>query len=298
MSSRKTACILLNYRGVDSVLRLFESLKACDWPEKSIFVVENGSNDGSLEKLRSIFGEDQVVSTPVNLGYAGGMNLGLRHALKTDCEFFWILTKDLTVEPNCLKDLHSLWPRLESPGFLGSLTDLNGGDQVYFFKAEIDRKGRTRHGNKGRTIPEIAELKNEFGETDYVNGACVFTHRSVLEKVGLIPEAYFLYFEDCEWGFLAKKAGFKNYVSYRSRVHHHREVGGFNRTAEYYCRRNAYVFKKRNGFERPWLKLSELLKVQKALVKSWLKRDERLLEVLKAVRSDIVEEKTGLGPWR
>lgn len=295
---RKTACIILNYRGAQSALRLIDSLEKCAWPDKQIIAVENGSGDNSSEILSQRLGQENVVSLPVNLGYAGGMNAGLKHALKTDAEFFWILTKDLTVEPDCLKHLHALWPKLENPGMLGSLTDLNGTDAIYFFRASVDTKGRTRHGTKGRSIPEIPELKAEYGSTDYVNGACVFTHRSVLEKVRLIPEDYFLYFEDCDWGLQAVRKGYKNYVSYRSRVHHHREVGAFNRTAEYYCRRNAYIFKKKFGFAKPWTKTVELLKLRKAAFKSWLRGDQKMLEVLHAVREDISNEKTGLGRWR
>lgn len=280
-------------------MRLVENLKLVDWPAKEIFVVENGSPDESKQKLEEALGASHVISAPVNLGYAGGMNLGLKHALeKTDAEFFWILTKDLTVERDCLRVLHELWPKLKNPGFLGSLTDLNATEKVYFYQAHIESDGRTRHGTKGRSIAEIPELKSEYGPSDYVNGACVFTQRSVLEKVGLIPEDYFLYFEDCEWGLRATRLGFKNYVSYRSRVHHHREVGAFSPTAEYYCRRNAYLFKKRNGFLRAWSKTSELLKIQKHAFKSWLKGDKKMLEVLKAVRRDIADEKSGLGPWR
>jgi GT2 family glycosyltransferase len=131
-----------------------------------------------------------------------------------------------------------------------------------------------------------------------VNGACVFTSRAVLEKVRLIPEDYFLYFEDCEWGLRATRLGFKNYVSYRNRVHHHREVGAFNPVAEYYCRRNAFLFKKRNGFLRAWSKPLELLRLQKAALKAWIKKDAKMLEILRAVKRDVRDEKSGLGPWR
>ena len=295
----KTACIVLNYKGTQSALRLIKSLKELDDDDKEIFVVENGSPDNSREIFERELGSSQVVATAVNLGYAGGMNLGLKHALeKTDAQYFWILTKDLTVERDSLSQLHKLWPRLHKPGFLGSLTDLNATEKVYFYQAQIEPSGHTRHGTKGRSVGEIPELSKEFGSTDYVNGACVFTSRKVLEKVGLISEDYFLYYEDCDWGLRATRLGFKHYVSYRSRVHHHREVGAFNPVAEYYCRRNAFLFKKQNGFLKSWSKTAELLRIQKATFKSWLKGDQKMLEVLRAVKRDVQAEKSGVGPWR
>lgn len=295
----KTACIVLNYRGYETALGLARQLLALPWPDKYVFVVDNGSPDDARERLIEHLGAEHVVHSKVNLGYAGGMNVGLKHALEnTDAEYFWILTKDLTVEADCLKVLNELWPKLDRPGFLGSVTDLNGTDQLYFFKSHIDSKGRTHHGNKGRSIGDFPELKAEYGTTDYVNGAAVFTSREVLNKVGLIPEDYFLYFEDSDWSLKARRLGYKHYVSYRSRVHHHREVGEFNPVAEYYCRRNSYLFKKRNGFAGPFTKFFELMKLKKATFKNRLKGNDRLVKILKVVEQDVRSEKTGPGPWR
>lgn len=293
----KTACLILNYRSAESALKLIASLRASHHKEIEIFVVDNASNDGSVRTITEALGEDHVFPNPENLGYAGGLNFGLRQLLDRDFDFFWILTQDITVEPDSLSELHKLWPKLKNPGFLGSLTDLNGSEKVYFYRAKIDSKGKTKHGTKGRSIPEIPELRDGYGETDYVNGACVFTHRSVLQKVGLIPEQYFLYFEDCEWSLNASRLGYKNYVCYKSRVHHHREVGAFNRTAEYYCRRNSYLFRKKNGFVRAWTKPYELLKLQKLRIKYWLKKDQAMLDVIRSVYRDIKIEKFGRGSF-
>lgn len=298
MNSPKTACVLLNYRNPEEILPLVESVRKCDWPNKEIYMVENGTNEDAVKFLQDLVGPKNVVSTKVNLGFAGGMNLGIKYALDQGAEFVWCLSKDMTVEPNCLRELHTLWPKLDNPGLVGSVIDLNGTDHVYFFQAKVDSSGKTKHGNKGRTIGQIPELRQEYGSTDYVNGSCIFTHRSVLEKIGLIPEDYFLYFEDCEFGLNAQKAGYKNYVSYKSRVHHRRPIGEFNRTAEYYCRRNAYMFKKRNGFAKPWTKALELIRAQKNLLKSKWRGNERLLEVMHEVVKDIREEKLGPGRWR
>ena len=294
----KTACVLLNYRQPEKLLPLLKSVEACACPNKSIYVVDNGSGPESVDFLKHNIGSAKLVVTDANLGYAGGMNLGVQAALDDGADFLWLLAKDLTVEADCLQNLHSLWPRLSNPGLVGSLTDLNGTDQIYFFRASIDKLGRTKHGNKGRTIQQIPELKADYGPTDYVNGSSVFTHRDVIKKIGLIPEEYFLYFEDCEWGLRAKRAGYNNFVSYRSRVHHAREAGGFSSTAEYYCRRNAFLFKKRNGFARPWTKFFESLKLQKKLLKAKWEANTDIVKVLSEVQRDVAAEKTGAGPWR
>jgi len=239
----------------------------------------------------------QILRISPNRGFAGGMNMGLKRALDQGADWVWLLSHDLTVEPDCLEQFLKLWPQLEKPGLLGSLTDLNHTDRVYFYRALIDARGNTRHGTKGRSVDQIPELQqHSFGSTDYVNGSSVFTHRSVVERIGLIPEDYHLYFEDAAWGLRAIRHGYKNYVSYRARVHHHREAdgGSFNATAEYYCRRNSWVFKKQNGFNRPWTKSLELFRLRRDLMKSrikeWLKSDphaQQRSEILARVIRDL-----------
>ncbi len=294
----RTACVLINYRDPTEVLRLYKNIERCRWRDKDVYIVDNGSGSEVVARIQAEIGIRNTIVVPENLGYAGGLNAGIRFALANGAEYLWLLTKDLTVEPDCLEQLHALWPKLDQPAFLGSLTDLNATDNIYFHKATVDFNGRIRHGVKGRKISEIPELSDEYGETDYVNGACVFTSRAVINEVGLIPEEYFLYFEDSDWGLSARRKGFKNYVAYRSRVHHHRESGTFNTVAEYYCRRNAYLFKKRNGYAGPFTKFFELLRLRKSILKAYLKNDKRMLEILRTVASDVSQEKWGLGRWR
>lgn len=265
------ACIILNYRDAKAAIKAAESVLASRGVKAKIYIVDNASNDGSVEILeQQNQGRFEVIKSAVNGGYAAGMNQGIKTALEQGAQYLWLLTQDITVEPDSLNHLCELWPRLERPGLLGSLTDFNGTDKLYFFRSFIEN-GHVRHRTKGRSIGDIPELKNEFGPTDYVNGACVFTHRSVIEKIGLIPEDYFMYFEDSDWGLAAQRAGFKNYVCYRSRAHHWRRLDEFNGNAEYFCRRNSYLFRKRNGFAKPWSKALEVLRLKKLYWKTRLK---------------------------
>jgi GT2 family glycosyltransferase len=266
-----------------------------------IYVVDNDSADGSLNVLsQASSGLFELIANRENFGYAGGMNAGIQKALADGVDYLWLLTQDMTVEADALRILRDLWNRLDRPGMLGSLTDLNGTEKVYFYRSFIEG-GHVRHRTRGRSIVEIPELHHEFGFTDYVNGACVFTHRSVLDKVGLIPEEYFMYFEDSEWGLRAQRAGYKNYVSYRSRVHHWRQTDCFNSTAEYYCRRNAFLFKRRNGFAKPWTKTVELARLLKYYWKGRLKLAfnpenpalVKLVPLLREVYLDVRRERFG-----
>ncbi len=281
----KIACVGLNYKSPKSILRLMHSLLNLDvsllQQKPQVYLVDNGSQDDSVEliekEIQSLAKKErsrvELLKIEKNRGYAGGMNFGIQTALNHGFEYIWCLTEDLTLEPTSLSALVQCWSSLERPGFLGALTDFNGTDSVYFFRAHIDKYGRIRHGVRGRKLSDIQEVQGrEWGETDYVNGSCVFTHKSVLERVGLIPEEYGIYFEDAEWGLSSLRAGLKNYVSYKARVHHHRELSGrLNMRAEYHCRVNAYKFKVRNGFATRWTKPLELSRQSRKWLKVALK---------------------------
>jgi GT2 family glycosyltransferase len=303
-----TAIVVLNYRAADSTKRLLHSLGQQVGAEPfTVFVVDNASTDDSYEQLAK-FAEDlngqlpgpakaqfKVLRAAQNLGYAGGMNFGLRAASASGADFFWILTQDLTVEADALARLQKLWQGLERPGLLGAVTDLNATDEIYFAGAQVDLKGRTSHPTEGMRLAQVPELLSaEYSQTDYVNGACVFTHRSVLEKIGFIAEVYFMYFEDVEWGLAARKAGFINYFSHRARIHHHRGNQDFNPVAEYYCRRNSFLFKRRNGFAGAMTKFIELNRQRKYLLKStlksWLNPSDSKAKQLRLILSDVVRD--------
>lgn len=306
MSSRESyfpliAGIIVHYRSPESLIRTVQSFENLRWPNKKLIIVDNDSGGESIARLRSQLHDVSLIESGRNGGYAAGMNRGIAEAQKLGAEYVWLLGQDITLEPDCLEILHDLWPRLQKPGFLGSLTDFNDTEEIYFFKASVDKDGRVRHRGENGSIRDFSELRSEYGTSDYVNGACLFTHRSVLDRVGPIPEEYFLYFEDVEWGLQSLRAGFQNYVSYRSRAHHHREVKARNWTAEYYCRRNQFLFKKRNGFLKRWAKERELLSLRwlktrtrwKVLTKSEKSEHQKSVQVLKEVIRDLQNEKWG-----
>src|SRR5215813_7550938 len=85
--------VVLNWNGLADTLACLESLRGLQYPRHSIVVVDNGSSDGSLDALRrasASFGFD-LIEAGSNLGYAGGNNLGIRHALERGADYVLIL---------------------------------------------------------------------------------------------------------------------------------------------------------------------------------------------------------------
>jgi len=97
--------IVLNWNGKDDTLECLGSLQQLDYPNFETVVVDNGSTDGSEDVIRSAFPSVNFIQTGRNLGYAGGNNVGIKHALSHGADYVWLLNNDTTVDPNALTAL-------------------------------------------------------------------------------------------------------------------------------------------------------------------------------------------------
>lgn len=252
MSSPRIFAVVLNFDALSATKKAVESVENSKPHPPKIIIVDNPKTESQARILKEMFPQHQVIASPANLGYAGGNNLGLRSALEQGAEYLWVLSNDTEVTESTLDEMLKVAQMNSNVpiGLVGSLTVYDHSDHLYFFKGLIDKRGRTRNALERTPLGQIQELKTSlFGETDFVNGASILVGRSALEKVGLIPEDYFLYFEDPEWSLMFTRAGYRNLVAYKAKVYHLKgQQLQRNYVAEFYCRRNEYFFRLRNGF--------------------------------------------------
>lgn len=192
-----------------------------------------------------------LVDTGANLGFAGGNNVGLRYALADPlCQFVWMLNNDTIVEPHSLSALVQHMQDNPDTGLCGSL------NLSYYQPATILCLGGKPYNRwTGRvrtpTYPALEQLAPSSPSIDYVNGASMLATRAFLERVGLMEEAYFLYFEELDWAMRAKGEFSLGYA--RDSVVYHKEGAtiGSNRDrenrsllSEQYLTRNRVLFTK------------------------------------------------------
>src|SRR5512143_3495530 len=109
----KIAIVVLNWNQRDATVACLDSLARADLQGAEVFVVDNGSRDGSVEALRARLPAERLVLLPENRGYAGGNNAGMRAALEAGAELVLLLNNDTTVSPDFLLPL--LWALNENP---------------------------------------------------------------------------------------------------------------------------------------------------------------------------------------
>jgi GT2 family glycosyltransferase len=248
MSQPSVACIVLNYNGREITLQALESLGAMTYPSCHRIVVDNGSTDGSFEAIAERFPEVTQVRTEVNLGPAGGANLGIRHALERGYDYLLILNNDIEVAPDLLTELVQVAEGDPSIGIVGPKAYYywdrerlwSAGDRIVF------REAVTRKRGQGEIDRGQHDRDEEMG---YVSGCAQLVRRAVFEEVGLWDPIFHLSFEDADFCLRARKAGWRCWFAHRARLWHMVSVstGGYRAPKTYQTARSTAIFVRRHA---------------------------------------------------
>jgi len=209
--------LVLNWNNYPDTARCIESLKKLDYPNYRLVAVDNGSTDRSVERLRERFPNLKIIRTGSNLGFAGGNNVGISHALENDAELIWLLNNDTVVNKHALTPLVDTITQSRETGLVGS--------SIY----KYDEPDRVETHGGGRIRYPTAQLiyntgNNTGADLDYISGTSMLIKREVLEKSGMLDECFFMYWEDVEFTQRVKKLGYKVAYAPESIVYH-REHG-------------------------------------------------------------------------
>lgn len=242
MSKETVSIILLNYGGASDTLACLDSLRNLQrGPQEAdirVVVVDNASPDDSVmrlkERLHARPEEFLLIESAENLGYSGGCNLGLRHELNLPAgerpDYIWLLNNDTTTDPGALAAL--LQESRRTGGLVGSL--------LLYPDGSYQQVGTRLNAWTGRSrgYPE-ASLRDGM-RVDALSGASMLIPVWVLDRVGLLDETFFLYFEDGEFSRRCARAGFLLTVALDSRVYHKEgaTTGRKSPATQYYYHRN------------------------------------------------------------
>ncbi|HEY3593992.1 MAG TPA: glycosyltransferase [Polyangiaceae bacterium] len=213
------AIIILNYRTPDLAIDCLASLASQIEPDVHVVVVDNASGDGSADRIEQFvvesgFGEwCKIVRSPLNGGFAAGNNIGIR---AVDADAYILLNSDTIVREGAISLFREAMRQRPDAGLIGPrLECLDGTPQVSAFRAptptsELLRSARTGMVTKlFKRHDMIMPVTDEAIEADWLAFACVLIRREVVDKVGLLDDGYFMYYEDVDYCQRARQAGFK-----------------------------------------------------------------------------------------
>lgn len=201
----KVAIIVPNWNGADFIANCLASLEN-QTLKPDIVVVDNGSDDSSVEIIEKNFPQVRLIKNPKNLGFAGGVNIGLSYALDNSYEYAGLFNNDAVAEKTWVEKLvKKLEKKPELGAIAGKLLKKNGktidstGDLYSAWGLPIARQ-RNEKTEKAASKDELA-----FGATA---GACIYRAQAV-KDVGLFDEKFFAYYEDTDFNFRLQLRGWK-----------------------------------------------------------------------------------------
>ncbi len=236
----KVAVIILNYKVKDLTLKALLSVKKSNYKNLQTIVVDNNSKDGLKEALKD---QDGItfIQNDENLGYCGGNNIGIIRALDSGADYVFVLNPDAQVEKEAIKNLVEAAQK-EDIGIAGPKVLFDDRKTIWYAGGIFDMNN-VIGAHRGVDEKDQGQYNN-VGETDFVTGAAIFIRRDVLDKIGLFDTRYFLYYEDSDFCFRAKKVGFKVMFVPTAIVYHlnaqSTKLG--SPLQDYYITRNRMIF--------------------------------------------------------
>lgn len=242
--------IVLSWNGCEDTLRALGSLTRIERDDFGIICVDNGSTDGSAAAVRERFPAVTLIQAGTNLGYSGGNNLGLRHALAAGSRWVVLINNDATVAPDVIDGFERAARLRPRAGMLAGKVYTADEPPVVWFagqrvNARLGYSGRPRgYGRPDRPAYD------RVVDTDRAVGALMALSGEALAAVGLLDEDLFAYVEDVDLALRMREAGFEVVFAPGARAWHRVSASTGGETGSthtlYYGARNTVVVLERH----------------------------------------------------
>jgi GT2 family glycosyltransferase len=205
-SSPKVAIVVLNWNGVNKAIECVEQIRRIDYPNYEIIVVDNGSKGDDVKILIEKYGNSiPVIANKENYGLSKGRNAGIMRALNRDAEYVQILDNDVLVAPDFLTQLVNVVQGEPTIGIAGPIIyhyeEPNkiayAGRYINYWTGFIKTRGKDEIDNG--QYKDVVDM-------DCATGGTMLITRNALQKVGLLDERFFFWFEDMDYCTRAVKA--------------------------------------------------------------------------------------------
>jgi GT2 family glycosyltransferase len=219
VASSNVTTIVVNWKLKEQTCQCLSSLERLEHPCHTI-VVDNGSGDGSASYIARHSPSAELLVLPSNIGFGAACNRAIIHALKdTSCEFVFLLNNDAVVHPHALSRLLSAAQDQPGAGILGPKILYWDRPNTIWYAGARRRWGILAAADTGRDRVDGGQFDTPR-KVDYVFGAAMLIRRSVLERVGLFDERFFIYLEDLDLCLRTQTAGFCLLFVPQARVWH------------------------------------------------------------------------------
>ena len=215
------AIIVLNHNKKNDVLECLDSIYKQDYKEYEVIVVDNGSRDGSVDAIKNEFPNIHLIESEINLGVAGGRNLGIRFANeKFNYKFILFLDNDVVIEKTALSEMVESFDTEKKVGIVTPKCYMMNRPGVFGYAGGLSINLFTgRIANIGNEEKDVGQ----FDQSRFISsagGLCLIS-KDVIDEVGFFDERFNPYgWEDVDFSLRAKQKGFNIHYNHRAIIHH------------------------------------------------------------------------------
>lgn len=242
-SSCKLSIITVNFNGLEDTCALIDSIPFNDRME--VIVVDNGSITNEAVLISQRYPYVITIRSEQNLGFAGGNNLGIKAARG---KYLYLINNDTIFKGEAFQTLIDRLNTSDKIGMVCPKIRFAWDDNSIQFAGYTPLSPITmRNRAIGFGEKDIGQYDTPH-PTPYVHGAAMMVSRKALERVGMMPECYFLYYEELDWSMMFTRAGYEIWYEPASTIYHKesRSTGQDSPLRTYYLTRNRLLFVKRN----------------------------------------------------
>lgn len=244
--------LVLNWNGAAETLDCLRSLERQSYANQESIVIDNGSIDDSVATIRAAFPSVTIIRNEENLGFAAGINVGVRFALEQGADYILILNNDLVLAEECVAEMVThmgpdtglVTAALYFADDRDRLWSIGGHISPFTLEKTADARGQLDSGHLPRVM-----------DRTFVPGGATMISRAVFERIGLYDERFFLYYEDADYSLSASRAGIKAAVATRARMWHSvsKSSGGSDTPRErYWMARSSVLYFHKNARMWQW----------------------------------------------
>ena len=235
--------ITVNYNGIKDTCELIDSITFTD--DMEVIVIDNASKDDEAALISQHYPQIKTIRSDKNLGFAGGNNIGIKAAKG---KYIFLVNNDTYFKDFNIKPLID---RLESSPTIGivcpKIRFVWGNNPIQYAGYTPLSKITVRNQALGYGEEDKGQY-NTPHPTPYAHGAAMLIKREALEKVGLMPECYFLYYEELDWSMMFTRSGYEIWYEPACTIYHKesQSTGQSSPLRTYYICRNRLLIVKRN----------------------------------------------------
>ena len=242
----EVSIITINYNGLEDTCALIETIPFNEKLE--VIVVDNASKNQEADTIAQRYPQVKVIRSERNLGFAGGNNLGIKAA---QGKYLFLINNDTIFKEFSIQ---ALIDRMETSPAIGivcpKIRFAWGNNPIQY--SGYSRLSRVSVRNHSIGFNEDDRGQYETAHpTPYAHGAAMMIRRDAIEKVSLMPECYFLYYEELDWSMMFTRSGYQIWYEPKCTIYHKesQSTGQNSPLRTYYLTRNRLMLVRRNPQE-------------------------------------------------